>query len=233
MMKFEKMDNGTLRCTLTQEDLEQNGIELEDFFSNTKNARDFLEKLIRIAEDEVGFQPSGNMMSIQAAIMSEDEIVLTFSESQVNGSEIIEHLRNMFGSSKALEQQAEKDDVKDDIFKELNQSIEAEKEAKIEGDLEGYTYLLTFVSFANVRKFCRILPENQDAVSRLYYLDKKKQYFLWADLNNSTRKYVYEFVAASMEYAKSIEKDSVRSSYLEEHGDVIVREQALETLAKL
>ena len=92
------MENGVLRCTLTQEDLEQNGIELEDFFSNSPNAREFLEKLIRIAEEEVGYKTSGNMMSIQAAIMSEDEIVLTFSESQVSSSEILEHIRNMFGS---------------------------------------------------------------------------------------------------------------------------------------
>lgn len=232
MMKFEKMDNGTLRCTLTQEDLEQNGVELEDFFSNTKNARDFLEKLIRIAEDEVGFRASGNMMSIQAAIMSEDEIVLTFSESQVNGSEIIEHLKNMFGSSNAVEKQTKKEDIKDDILKEVG-NAKQQTEEKIEGDREGYAYLLTFVSFSNVRKFCQILPENQEAKSRLYYLDKKKQYFLWADLNNSTRSYVYEFVAASMEYAKSIEKDSVRSTYLEEHAEVIVKERALETLAKL
>ena len=98
-MKFEKMENGSLRCTLTQEDLEQNGVELEDFFSNTANAREFLEKLIRIAEDEVGYTTNVNMMSIQAAIMSEDEIVLTFSDSQVSGSEIIEHIKNMFHSS--------------------------------------------------------------------------------------------------------------------------------------
>lgn len=229
MMKFEKMDNGTLRCTLTQEDLEQNGIELDDFFTNTKNARDFLEKLIRIAEDEVGFHASGNMMSIQAAIMSEDEIVLTFSESRVSGSEIIEHLRNMFGSPGGKEAEASLPAAQEDILKELGKR----KEDKIEGDREGYAYLLTFISFSSVRRFCQILPENKEADSRLYYLDKKKQYFLWADLNNSTRKYVYEFVAASMEYAKSIEKDSMRSSYLEEHADVILQERALEILAQL
>ncbi len=40
-MKFEKMENGSLRCTLTQDDLEQNGIELDDFFANTQCQRIF------------------------------------------------------------------------------------------------------------------------------------------------------------------------------------------------
>lgn len=231
MMRFEKMENGSLRCTLTHEDLEQNGIELDDFFSNTPTAREFLEKLIRIAEDEVGFRATGNMMSIQAAILSEDEIVLTFSESHVSSSEILEHIRNMFGSSAAAEiEQQVQTDVKDDILKEAGDQA---REKRIEGDREGYAYLLTFLSFTSVKKFCRILPVNKDVDSRLYYLDQKKQYFLRADLNRSTRGYVYEFVAASMEYAKAIEKDSARSKFLDEHADIILKEHALETMARL
>lgn len=225
-MKFEKIGNGALRCTLTQEDLVQNGIELDDFFTNTQNARNFLEKLIHIAEEEVGFHASGNMMSIQAAIMSEDEIVLTFTESQVNGSELIEHLRNMF----AGRQVEQKENVLD-IFQELESK--EKKEIEVEKAGEGYAYLVHFLSFSGVRDFCRILPKTDNAKSRLYYLDKKKQYFLWADLNMSSRQYIYEFVASSMEYADFIEKDSSHSSYLEEHADIIIRNHALETLAQL
>ncbi len=228
-MKFEKMENGSLRCTLTQEDLEQNGVELEDFFSNTANAREFLEKLIRIAEDEVGYTTNGNMMSIQAAIMSEDEIVLTFSDSQVSGSEIIEHIKNMFHSSQKEAEPAQID-VKEDILSEAGGKL---KDTQSEAECDGYVYLLTFASFPSVRNFCRILPQNHLTDSRLYYLNQKKQYFLWADLNNSTKGYVYEFVAASMEYANGIEKDSARSSFLEEHADVIIKEHALEKLAQL
>ena len=209
MMKFEKMENGSLRCFLTQDDLEQNGIELDDFFANTPNAREFLD-----------------MMSIQAAIMSEDEIVLTFSESHVSGAEILEHIRNMFGASAARKQSAELVDVKEEVLKEAGGQAR-------DKDAAEYTYLLTFVSFSNVRKFCRILPVSKAAKSRLYYLDQKKQYFLWADLNRSSKKYVYEFVTASMEYAKSIEQDSMRSGFLEEHAQVIVKHKALQTLAKL
>ncbi len=229
-MKFEKMDNGSLRCTLTQDDLEQNGIELDDFFSNTQNAREFLEKLIRIAEDEVGFKTTGNMMSIQAAIMSEDEIVLTFSENQVSSAEILEHIRNMFGTSSGKEQRLKQPDVKDDILKEAGGQ---EIEETAEDDGEGYAYLLTFDTLTDVRRFCQVLPKTRKAKSRLYYLGQKQQYFLWTDLNDTTRGYVYEFVTASMEYAKSIEKDSVRRKFLDEHADIVIKEHALELLKKL
>lgn len=229
-MKFEKMENGSLRCILTRNDLEQHGIGLDDFFSNTPNARAFLETLIRIAEDEVGFKATGNMMSIQAAIMSEDEIVLTFSEGQISSSEILEHIRNMFGSSPVRESGPKLPDVKDDILKEAG---DRGKNGMRKGQEEGYAYLLTFASFDRVRKFCQILPVCKKTKSRLYYLGQARNYFLWADLNDSPRRYIYEFVAASMEYAKAIEKDSTRSNFLDEHADVILKERALETLLKL
>lgn len=228
-MKFEKIGNGALRCTLTQEDLARNGVGLDDFFTNTPNARNFLEKLIHIAEEEVGFRTTGNMMSIQAAIMSEDEIVLTFTESQVNGAEIIEHLRNMLSNRQGLIQQENEEEL--DVLKELSQGETKPNDSS--RDAEGYVYLVNFVSFARVRDFCKVLPKPEKTRSRLYYLDKKEQYFLWADLNQSSRQYIYEFVASSMEYADSIEKDSSRSSYLEEHAKIIVRNHALETLAQL
>lgn len=231
-MKFEKMDNGSLRCTLTQDDLEQHGIGLDDFFSNTPNARKFLENLIRIAEEEVGFRTTGNMMSIQAAIMSEDEIVLTFSESQVSSAEILEHIRNMFGASATKELEDGKTDVKDDILKEAGKK-KKEDEAEKDKDKEDYAYLLAFSSFDRVRKFCQILSREPKAKSRLYFLERTKQYFLWVNLNQCPREYVYAFVAASMEYAKSIEKDSARSNFLAEHANIILKNRALETLAKL
>lgn len=227
-MKFEKMENGTLRCILTREDLEQNEIELEDFFSNTPTVREFLEKLIRIAEEEVGYKSDGNMMSIQATIMPDGEIELTFAEGKISNEDLLEHIRNMVSPvKKRLEQKAlSKEET--NLLKEVTNPKAVSKEER-----EGYTYLLTFVSFSSVRQFCRVLSMNTKTQSRLYYLEHKKQYFLWADLNNTTRGYVYEFVAASMEYAESVEKDSMRSTYLEEHANIIVKEQALETLAQL
>lgn len=225
-MKFEKMNNGTLRCILTIEDLEENGIGMEDFFRNSQGARDFLQKIMHIAEDEVGFHANGNMMSIQAAIVSEEEIVLTFSEGQVSGAEFIEHLKSMLGgASSDLEAVTEKLIEKEDVFKALNTANEKED--------EDYSYLLTFLNVTGAREFCSVLSETENIPSRLYYLNKKNQYFLWADLNGNDKGYVYEFVAASMEYAKHIEKDSSYRNYLEEHGKIIIKEQALETLARL
>lgn len=232
------MGNGTLRCTLTQEDLRRNGVGLDDFFSNTENAREFLEKLIRIAEEEVGYKANGNMMSIQAAVLPDNNIVLTFSENQVSSTEIIEQLKSMVSNKK--ETKEPKEDVKEGILKELGEKMQIQKipqhEAEesentgVEGD---YDYIVTFELFPRVLEFCRILSPSEEAVSRLYYLEKEKSYYLHADLNCSSRKYVYEFVAASMEYATNIEKNSVRISYLEEHGKVICRERALMALAQL
>lgn len=237
-MKFEILENGTLRCTLTQNDLEQNGIGLEDFFTNSKLARDFMEKLIHMAEEEVGFQTNGNMMSIQASVLPDNQIVLTFTEGTVNQSDILEHIKNLFHKEDGIPSTQ-----KEDVFREMlekSERMNTQEDSKEEMETEqseeaeqGYCYLVTFDSFEKVKQFCHVLPINFAATSCLYCLEKKKQYYLWADLTECSRKYTYEFVAASMEYAKTIEKDSPKSNYLREHAKVILKEEALERLADL
>ncbi|MFV0465133.1 MAG: adaptor protein MecA [Lachnospiraceae bacterium] len=250
-MRFEKIDNETLKCTLSQEDLLQNGVELDDLFSNNHNAREFLEKIIRMAEMEVGFRTNGQMMSIQAAIMSENEIVLTFSENQVNSKEIIEHLKNMFSGTKGGTRKAADFDAKEEILKEVGKGVEKEKDKrnmKQHIDLENKTseneiktesvpvdfdYLLTFKTLSDVITFCKIIPSDEHASSILYFLDKEKLYYLQVNMSDSPKRFIYEFVAAAMEFSADLEKNSIRSSYLQEHAKIICQKDALKTLSML
>ena len=79
-MKFKKIDNKTLCCMLSKEDLTDNDITLEDFIHNRDKVQSFLEEIIETAKDEVGFEASGPMLSIQIMAMHPDGVMITFSE---------------------------------------------------------------------------------------------------------------------------------------------------------
>lgn len=231
-VKFEKMDNGTLRCRLTRKDLTTNGIDIEDFFSNTQNARDFLEKLIRMAEDEVGFKASGNMMSIQAAIMSEDDIVLTFSESRASSAEIIDSIRKMVTEQK----EKGKNLIAKDLFEELGKTnLQAKKTEEIKNEEQEYRYMVTFETLTQAILFSKAIQfevqQKENVISELYSI--KGKIYLHADLGQLAKKQIYEFVAAAMEYAVLIEKETNFLAYLKEHGKTICNTQALQILSNL
>lgn len=220
------MNNGSLRCSLTKQDLDNNGVKLEDFFTNNKTARDFLEKLIHMAEKEVGYKTSGNMMSIQAAAMSEDNIILTFTEHQLNGSDLIDKIRNM-----VTDKTAEVDtmpDKADDIFPEINDSEST--------DEQDYSYILKFDSLDMIVRFAAVMITKDNKLDKVIstVYKYKDEYYMHANLNFASREYLYSFVSAGMEYAKSIQKDdNVFILFLQEHGKTIVGPWAMQELGCL
>lgn len=44
-MNISRMDDDSIRCILTSEDLEENGLNLEDFFRNSDHAKNFYKQL--------------------------------------------------------------------------------------------------------------------------------------------------------------------------------------------
>ena len=64
---------------LSEEDLTDNDITIEDFIHNRDNVQYFLEEIIETAREEVGFEASGPMLSIQIMAMYPEGVMITFS----------------------------------------------------------------------------------------------------------------------------------------------------------
>ena len=55
-MRFKRISTDTVRCIVTQDELKENGLEMDDFLSNDGKTEEFLRKMIALAEQEVGFK---------------------------------------------------------------------------------------------------------------------------------------------------------------------------------
>ena len=94
-MRFKRISTDTVRCIVTQDELKENGLEMDDFLSNNGRTEEFLRKMITLAEQEVGFKVQGGPLTIQVAVLPENKLALTFSEKQAgNLMEILEGLRS-------------------------------------------------------------------------------------------------------------------------------------------
>ena len=218
-MKFELINEGMLKCSLTRRELNDNGVDLEDFFANSQNARDFLEKVMRQAENEVGFSRSGNMMSVQAAVLSDNDIVLTFCDHQITPADIMNQLKSLFSAG---EKTPELRTPEKDPFIAL-------------GEQSVHDYLLTFSSMDRMIRFARVLGEHagkgDHVISTAYrYRDR---YYIHANLNFCTKQYIYHFVSAGMEYASAMQRQDAFVNHLAEHGTKLSDPWAMEMLALL
>ena len=53
-MRFKRIDEETVRCLISESELNENGLELEDFLNNKGKTEDFLKKIISMAQQEKG-----------------------------------------------------------------------------------------------------------------------------------------------------------------------------------
>ena len=66
-MRFKRIDVDTVRCIISEEELMENGLEVDDFLQNDGRTESFLRKIISMAEEEVGYKVQGGNITIQVA----------------------------------------------------------------------------------------------------------------------------------------------------------------------
>lgn len=80
-MKFNRVDDTRVECIISEEDLEEYGIDLQDLLTKKKEAMDFLREIIEKAEEEVDYKPmDGLIMPMQVTVTPDKRISITLSE---------------------------------------------------------------------------------------------------------------------------------------------------------
>lgn len=218
-MRFKRISTDTVRCIVSQDELIENGLNMDDFMSNSGRAEDFLRRMLMQAEQEVGFKVQGGPLTIQVAALPENQLVLTFSEKQATESfrELIETLRAAMNN----------------ISDEKNTKKQQEQNSNEGSD----SYLLEFDSLDALTGFSaavdlREIP-SEGLESALYYCEDTDAYTLILEKGSLENKQLCRIVAASSEFLVHASADVRQISYVKEHGRCILRAQALEQLQSL
>lgn len=97
-MDFQRIDKNTVQCRMTEEEMNEYGFEIEDFFTNQEKSRAFLEQIVERAEEEVGYEVESGMISMQLMRMPDNSLTITFSDHGDEGLQnMLHHLQNLAG----------------------------------------------------------------------------------------------------------------------------------------
>ena len=97
-MEFKRINKDTVTCIITEDDMYEQGIKLEDLFEKKKEAMDFLHEVMKKAEEEVDYKPTGSFMPMQITVLPDHSISLTLSENaSASIGEIIRNLTEKAG----------------------------------------------------------------------------------------------------------------------------------------
>ena len=223
-MRFKRVSTDTVRCIVTQDELKENGLEMDDFLSNNGRTEEFLRKMIALAEQEVGFKVQGGPLTIQVAVLPENKLALTFSERQTgNLMELLEGLRSaMSNLSNAVNEK-----------KKENEKTGAAPETADKRDV----YLLEFSDLKSLQAFCAGVAENIEEQlqmnSELYLLEDENIYCLILRRGEMDEKQVCQIMSASIEFMDAVSAHEGQVAYIREHGKIVLTDHAISQMQKL
>ena len=220
-MKFKRIDVDTVRCLISEEELFENGLEVDDSLQNSEKTEDFLRKILARAAEEVGYRIQGGNISIQVAVLPDHVLALTFSEKPDHGiMNMLDHLKHAVDAISQNVQ--ERKEASENVVPERN--VQEERAMKMVGRPE---YQLSFDSLEQVIQYCRNVLLELPVDSDLYKLEERNVYFLFIKKDQMTDKQICRLLGAALEFATGVYADSGLQAYVKEHGELLIGKNAM------
>lgn len=193
-MIFRKVSDRELRCSVSVEEIQANGLEVSDLLKRSDKTYEFFEYLVQEGQEETGFEKSGPM-SVEGIFLNGtlELIFRSVDEEEVDRWEEFER--------------------EDEVYEEPVPSLpDIDPES-------GEILKLMQVRFASaglLYQFCQLLPFAEKVPSSLYQADGV--YVLILDLDDCTRTEIGAFCMLANEYGTESVYGDLQASQIMEHG---------------
>lgn len=215
-MKIERVDDKTVKCFLSNEELEEYQIDYKDFIMRSEKAREVVQNIMAQAEEEVGYKPPKFAFDLQIMMIPDQGLLLTFSEKDPmdmkDGAQILECLQEM---KQVLQKTKEK------ISAPAPSPAPSPKHPAEQA-------VFVFDSIGRVMEYASVLPGKLRVHSELYTMDGS--YYLYIAKHAASYERFSRACIQAMEFSSSFAAEEERMLYLREHGECLIADHALKKL---
>ena len=271
-MRIERIDEKTVKCYLSMEELEEYDITYKDFVLRSPKAKEMVEQIIAQAIEEVGYKPPEFAMDMQIMMMPDKGMILTLSEKTPdeirNNPVLMEYLREMKrifeeklqqegntpeGMQAALEKllgagtlgvSAGKAGGQTAAFgigtsQNAPDNVQGSGAITPSGSTAGKSHshqsqaqpeyaIFAFPSLREICNYVKVLPKNLRVSSCLYV--ERGTYYLYIHKGAAAYKRYSKACILAMEYGTLYGATMDKVTYLQEHGECLIPEKAIQRL---
>lgn len=247
IMKIEKINENQIKCTLTQEDLEQHQIRLSELAYGTDKAKKLFRDMMQEAYSQFGFEADNIPLMIEAIPMQGGTVTLIITK--VEDPEELDTRFAKFapggGSNDDAPLQFDGADNIIDIFQKLYDAKAKTQGKKPSAPVADGTpteqaepavnliHLYEFPNLDTVIEAAHGLNQFYTGVNSLYKDKKKNLYLLVAHQTAYTPEEFNKICNILSEYGKGKPCTYSGEAYLMEHCETILAKTALQQLTKL
>lgn len=239
-MKIERVDDKTVKCYISNEELEEYEIDYKDFIMRSEKAKEIVQEIMEQAQEEVGYTPPKFAFDLQIMMVPDQGLVLTFSEKDPldakEGEQILECLKEM---KKVLQKsreelgnaKAELGNVKEQLAAKAGGAQAGDEKTSKDKAPEKVRPDFAVFAFRNagrVMEYASVLPKNLRVKSALYVMDGV--YYIHLQKGGASYERYSRACVQALEFAGLFAAEQERVEYLKEHGECLIEEQALKKM---
>lgn len=247
-MKFRRIDENTIRCIITEEDMQEYNVEINDFFKDRKKVNDFLHRIVERAAEEVGYEVQHGMLSMQLVPLPKNQLAITFSDKPELGlKDILEQAKNHIGDIGELLPSDLMEQLPDITEEEAGRIFESLMEVNEKEETEGATEekqakkqtptlntsqtsaIMEFSSMKNLEKYVNAISYHGSIKSDLYKEENGVYSLVIEKARMAVNKYV-SLCECGKEYSMRILYNPARVTYLKEHAVCMIPKKAVKVL---
>lgn len=241
-MKIEKVNENQIRCTLTREDLASRELKISELAYGTEKAKNLFRDMMQQANFEFGFEAEDIPLMIEAIPLNAECIVLIITK--VEDPEELDTRFSRFAPSVTEDEGTdEEEDYEDheehqemlDLFRRLHEdkTDTARGIAPTENteDEKLRTRIFCFDSLGQVLSAAAVTGDAFGGASMLYKDERTQKYLLVLTQGESVRDDFDRVSNMLSEYGNLQRAIPASRTFLEEHYEALVRENALKVLS--
>lgn len=219
-MKYKKINEATVQCIITEEDMLEYGLTLSDIFERNEKGEGFLRDIIERAHDEVGYTISGESIAMQITPLRDKGLAVTFTNDSPAGfRDILQHLK----------------EVLQGVSAELSRQEAEEKQNRLKAQqaeaFDESRRMFVFATLYQAMQYSASIPANISVKSHLYKAGEA--YYLVMEKNRLSYRMFNKISAQGVEFGNLIAVSEERLLYLQEHGECLIAGRAVSRLRRI
>lgn len=216
-MKFRKINDTTVNCIITQDDMKKHGIDLDDLFERKKNAVEFIRGIIVKAASTVNLNIKSDYTAMKISVLPDRSVSLTISQDPSESNRIREAKDASSDGSGHLAKDNER----------LSESVKNSVKPA-----EGI-YVFRFSSFGDLIRCCRMLSALYDWGGSVYRVEETGLTYLILERGTKPDSRYDSIILKASEFGKMLTCDERTLAYMKEHCRCIIEKNAIPRISEL
>ncbi len=250
-MEFFRVNDHMVKCVISEEDMDEYDVSIEDFFTRSEHAMEFLHEVVQQASEEVGYKPQGPLTSLQIAPVKEHGLAIFLTEKpQLDLQSMIDALKTDAGieiTGDTVDQVINAtEEEKAALLKKFIDNIHREMEKSFADSLaDGKTRLtadgtrrivsldrkiFAFERPGDLLSYAKVVELPVAVGSSLYKDPDKGTYYLLIDRNEAEAETLAGVYLTAYEYGQFVSEKEEFALHLREHCECVIAENAIEKL---